>query len=62
MKAAKYITEITVTDPHTNAPVEVAIYKDIQSGGMFGVDASFLLTEEVVHEPFDGQEVVLFDD
>ena len=62
MKSAKYITEITVTDPHTNAPVEVAIYKDMQSGGMFGVDASFILTDEPVHEPFDGHEVVLFGD
>ena len=62
MKSAKYITEITVTDPHTNAPVEVAIYKDMQSGGMFGVDASFILTDEPVYEPFDGHEVVLFGD
>ena len=62
MKKANYVTEITVTDPDTNAPVEVAIYKDVRSTGMFGVDASFLLTEEAVHEPFDGQEVVLFDD
>jgi len=61
MKKANYITEITVTDPDTNAPVEVAIYKDIRSGGMFGVDASFLLTDEPVHEPFDGSEVILFD-
>lgn len=62
MKKANYITEITVTDPDTNAPVEVVIYKDVRSAGMFGVDASFLLTDEAVHEPFDGQEVVLFDD
>ena len=62
MKKANFITEITVTDPDTNAPVEVAIYKDIRSGGMFGVDASFLLIEEEVHEPFNGAVVELLDD
>lgn len=62
MKKANYVTEITVTDPDTNAPVAVAIYKDETSGGMFGVDASFLDTGFAIYEPFDGKEVVPFDD
>jgi hypothetical protein len=41
MSKAKFITEVTVTDPDTNLPVEVAIYKH-EGGGMFGVDSSYL--------------------
>ncbi len=64
MKKADFVTEVTVTDPDTNAPVEVAIYKDRNSGGMFGVDSSFILTlsdDDTVIEPFDGKEVILVD-
>jgi hypothetical protein len=38
---AFFVKEITVIDPDTNLPVEVAIYKDSESGGMFGVDSSY---------------------
>jgi hypothetical protein len=42
MNPAKYVEEITVTDPDSNAPVELAVYKHIESGSMFAIDASFL--------------------
>jgi hypothetical protein len=57
MNTAKQITTITVTDPDSNAPVEVAIFKH-NGGGMFGVDASFLAnTDEPVYDPFDGNQL-----
>jgi hypothetical protein len=55
MKAkAKYITEVTVTDPDSDSPVEVAIYKCERTGGMFGIDSSFISQEdpEEVPSPF----------
>jgi len=57
MIKAKFVTEITVIDPDSKLPVQVAIYKE-QSGGMFGVDSSFLEnTEEPVLSPFGNGEV-----
>lgn len=41
MKKAKFVKEITVTDPDTGGDVEVAIYKH-ENGGMFGVDSSYI--------------------
>lgn len=40
--SATFIKEIEVIDPDTNAPVKVAIYKHDSTGGMFGIDASFI--------------------
>lgn len=49
---AKFIKEITVIDPDSHLPVEVAIYKE-EAGGIFGVDSSFLAnTEDDVISPF----------
>jgi hypothetical protein len=39
---ATFIQEVTVTDPDTNAPVTVSIYKHDTTGGMFGIDSSFI--------------------
>ncbi len=64
MKYADFVTEITVIDPDTLAPVEVAIYKDRNSAGMFGVDSSYIMSrcdDDPVIEPFDGQEVMLVE-
>lgn len=54
----KFVREITVIDPDTNAPVEVTILK-LETGGMIGIDSTFLAnTEEPVYSPFDnGVEV-----
>jgi len=64
MKKADFVTEITVTDPDTQAFVQVAIYKDRDTGGMFGVDSSYILTlsdDDPVVDPFNGEEVMLIE-
>ena len=55
MTKAKYVQEITVTDPDTNAPVEIAIYKH-ENGGMFGVDSSYV--EQEADENDDDNAIV----
>lgn len=64
MNKAYFVTEITVIDPDTNAPVELAIYKDGQSGGMFGVDSSYIITladDDPVNNPFNGENIELVE-
>ena len=56
LKKVIFIQEVTVTDPDSHLPVEVSIYKDVDSGGLFGVDSSFLETEEPVYIPFEKGE------
>jgi hypothetical protein len=41
MNTAKFFKEITVTDPDTNLPVEVDLFKH-ENGGIFAMDASYL--------------------
>lgn len=60
MKSAIFIKEITVVDPDSGLEVEIAIYKDIGSGGIFGVDSSYvaqLEDGENVFSPFDGESI-----
>jgi len=40
--SATFVTEITVIDPDSKGEVAIAIYKHDVSGGMFGVDSSFI--------------------
>jgi len=40
---AKYVTEVSVIDPDTNAPVTLEVYKH-PNGGMLAMDVSFLET------------------
>lgn len=42
MTKAKFVKEVTVIDPDSKLPVEIAIYKH-ENGGMFGVDSSYIL-------------------
>ncbi len=50
---AKLVTTITVVDPDTNGDVEIEIYKEENSGGMVGIDASYLAsTFEVAISPY----------
>ena len=42
-----YVTSVHVTDPDTGAAVEVEIWKDPESGSLFGIDATFV--EQVDH-------------
>jgi hypothetical protein len=60
---AKFVTEVTVTDPDTKLPVEVAIYKEA-AGGMFGVDSSYLVSEEPESVPsiFGNGDVALIEE
>ena len=44
MNTAKYVKEVTITDPDTKLNVEIAIFKHNQSGGMFAIDSSYLNT------------------
>lgn len=39
---ATFIQEVTVTDPETNAPVTLSVYKHDTTNGMFAIDASFI--------------------
>jgi hypothetical protein len=38
---AKFVTEITVTDPDSGGEVELDVFKH-ENGGMFAIDASYL--------------------
>lgn len=38
---ARFVEEITVTDPDTKAPIEMEVYKH-PNGGMFAIDSSYL--------------------
>lgn len=63
-KYAQLVSTVSVIDLDSNAPVEVCIYKDKQSGGMFGVDLSFIqaaTTDDLFVEPFNGDSVALID-
>lgn len=53
-------------DPDSHLPVEVIIYKEAASGGMFGIDASYaesILDFDPVYVPslFDNGRVQLLD-
>lgn len=66
MNTAKYTGEVTVIDPDSKLPVEVSMFKHNESGGMFGVDSSYLEQsfeddiEPVIADPFNiGKAVIL---
>jgi hypothetical protein len=49
----KFIKEVVVEDPDSQAPVRLGIYKT-EGGGMVGIDTSFLAnSNEPVWSPFD---------
>lgn len=57
----KLIKVIQVIDPDSNAPVDITILK-METGGMIGIDSSFLEnTEEPVFSPFDEGVELDFD-
>ena len=64
MNKAMFVQEVTVIDPDTQSPVQVSIYKDPTSGGMFGIDSSFVeqvleCEDSAVIEPFGNTSVLL---
>jgi hypothetical protein len=51
---ATYVTAISVTDPDTGGKVDVEIWKDPSSDGIFGIDASFLdQVSESIASPYN---------
>ena len=42
MDKANFVTEVTVIDPDSKGEVQVSIFKSENSGGMFGIDSSFI--------------------
>lgn len=58
---AKFIKEIELTDPDTNLPVSIAVYKE-EAGGMFAVDSSYIEQDlDYVHSPF-GNGIIEFEE
>jgi len=51
----KFIKEVYVEDPDTNAPIHIEIWKDTDSGGIFGMDSSFLEQVDEFYNPFNGK-------
>jgi hypothetical protein len=51
----KYITEVEVLDPDSQHIIQVAIYKDLASGAMFGLDSSFVeqVDPDTIPSPFN---------
>lgn len=67
MKKAIIIQDVTVKDPHTGGDVIVSIFKDMESGGMFGIDESWLLEQEdneiIIDSPFNyGSKLLLVEE
>jgi hypothetical protein len=51
---ARFVHEVTVFDPDTGGAIEVEIYKDPQSGAMFGVDSTFTdQISDTIPSPFN---------
>lgn len=64
MENATFVTEVTVTDPDSHMPVEVAIYKGA-NGAMFGIDSAFIVglsEDDPVNCPFNGDLIMLQGD
>ncbi len=61
---ARFVTELSVVDPDTQALCNLAVYKDDQTTALFGVDSAFILTlsdDDPVIEPFNGTSVRLIE-
>ncbi len=56
---ARFITEITVRDPDTGDSVELEVWKDPVSGGLFALDATFLdQVAETIPSPFNPHSIL----
>lgn len=63
MNTSRFIKEINVIDPDSNAEVTIAIYKHNESGGMFAIDSSYIdqvIDDEypTIPDPFNEGKVV----
>ena len=67
MTKSKYVTEIEIIDPDTNAPVSISVYKEIENGGIFAIDSSYIdqVFEDgediIVNSLFHNNETILID-
>jgi hypothetical protein len=60
---AIYAGEVTVKDPETGNEVEMEIWKDPETGGMFGVDSTFLdQVRDYVPSPFDSSVMLKLEE
>lgn len=57
----RHVAEVTVVDPDTGLPVEVAIIK-LETGGMMGVDSSYFNEDQPIYSPFDENTEVKYDE
>lgn len=59
-QAKEALKDVTVVDPDTGDDVDLCVYKDPVSGGMFAVDFSFIDQDtDVVPNPFIPGEVLV---
>ncbi len=56
-----WVKEITVKDPDTGNKVQVKIWKDPVTGGIFGIDASWMDCgeKEIIKSPFGDHELYI---
>ena len=60
MSVGRFIKVIHVADPDTGGDVELEVWKDTESGGIFAVDSSFLdQVEYMVNSPFNDEKIEL---
>lgn len=52
----KFIGQIDIADPDTGETVPVEIWKDCKTGGIFGIDATFLDQVGAHYNPFTGEK------
>lgn len=65
MEKAHFVTEVSVVDPDSGLPVDVAIYKLQINGAMFGIDSSYIQTlseDDPVNCPFTGELIELVEE
>lgn len=64
MEKAHFVTEVSVVDPDSGLPVDVAIYKRQSNSAMFGIDSSYIQTlseDDPVNCPFTGELIELVE-
>ena len=60
---ATFVTELSVVDPDPGGDVNLVVFKDDTSAGLFAIDGSFIEQEDVTHtiEPFNHSLVELVE-
>lgn len=50
----EFIKEVPVTDPDSKGEVVLEVWKDMDTGGIFAVDWTFMDQNEHFYNPFEG--------